>query len=138
MAGGIKKWKPTPEDIETIRVNSGLGLHQSHVALMVGKSLPTIMAYPECREAFQEGKAKTIAMVAGSLVSRALAGDTTSMIFYLKTQGGWKETTVQEHTGVMTTQHALLPPGGGIDFKKLSREEKRELDLLMSKASGKD
>ena len=34
-----------------------------------------------------------IAKVAGSLVKKALNGDTTSAIFYLKTQAGWKETS---------------------------------------------
>ena len=32
----------------------------------------------------------------------------TGMIFFLKTQAGWKETNVQEHTGANGT--ALQPP----------------------------
>jgi hypothetical protein len=49
-----------------------------------------------CREELDIGKAETIAKVAGSLVKKALNGDTTSAIFYLKTQAGWKETEVRE------------------------------------------
>ena len=38
-------------------------------------------------------KAETIAKVAGTLVNKALKGDTASAIFYLKTQAGWRETS---------------------------------------------
>ena len=35
-------------------------------------------------------------MVGVSLIKRALAGDTTAAIFYMKTQGGWKEPKDEE------------------------------------------
>ena len=40
---------------------------------------------------YKRGKAKAIAHVANGLLQKARAGDTTSSIFYLKTQGGWRE-----------------------------------------------
>jgi len=54
---------------------------------------------PAVSERYKVGKAKAIEEIAGSLVKNAKAGDTASAIFYLKTQAGWKETTVNEHTG---------------------------------------
>ena len=41
---------------------------------------------------YKKGKARAIGAIAQSLISKARAGDTTSMIFYLKTQAGWRET----------------------------------------------
>ena len=44
------------------------------------------------RAAYKRGKAKAIGKVAQGLLQKALAGDTTSSIFYLKTQARWRET----------------------------------------------
>ncbi len=41
---------------------------------------------------YKKGKAKAIGMVAKGLLTRAREGCTTSAIFYLKTQAGWRET----------------------------------------------
>lgn len=42
---------------------------------------------------YKRGKAKAIGVIAQGLINKARAGDTTSMIFFLKTQGGWRETS---------------------------------------------
>ena len=47
---------------------------------------------------YKKGKAKSILNVGNGLLEKAINGDTASAIFYLKTQAGWKETQVQEHT----------------------------------------
>jgi hypothetical protein len=44
------------------------------------------------RASYKRGKAKAIGKVAQGLLQKALAGDTTSSIFYLKTQARWRET----------------------------------------------
>ena len=49
---------------------------------------------PLVSEAYKKGRASQIATVAQNLVGKALDGDTTSMMFYLKTQAGWKETNI--------------------------------------------
>jgi hypothetical protein len=43
-------------------------------------------------ERYKRGKARAIGAIAQSLITKARAGDTASMIFYLKTQAGWRET----------------------------------------------
>lgn len=50
-------------------------------------------------ERYKRGKARAIGAIAQSLIAKARGGDTASMIFYLKTQGGWRETAVVEHSG---------------------------------------
>ncbi len=52
---------------------------------------------PEIAARYKKGKARVIGSVAQSLITKARAGDTASMIFFLKTQGGWRETTRIEH-----------------------------------------
>ena len=47
---------------------------------------------PEVSERYKRGKAKAIGSVAQGLLQKARSGDTTSAIFYLKTQAGWRET----------------------------------------------
>ena len=41
---------------------------------------------------YHRGKARAIGSIAQSLITKARNGDTASMIFYLKTQAGWRET----------------------------------------------
>jgi hypothetical protein len=98
-ARGPKPWEPTEEEIAKIKLYSGLGSTQEQVGKLIGKSVDSITRNETAKQAFEKGKAETIAKVAGTLVQKALKGDTTSAIFYLKTQAGWKETSVNEHTG---------------------------------------
>jgi hypothetical protein len=46
---------------------------------------------------YKRGKAKVIGVIAQGLINKARSGDTTSMIFFLKTQAGWRETASLEH-----------------------------------------
>ena len=60
---------------------------------------------PEVGERYKRGKAKAIAHVANGLLQKARSGCTTSSIFYLKTQAGWRETAAIEHSGTTTHEH---------------------------------
>lgn len=46
---------------------------------------------PEVLERYKKGRAKAVGSVAKSLIQQAQEGNLTAQIFYLKTQGGWKE-----------------------------------------------
>ena len=48
---------------------------------------------------YKKGKARAIGVIAQGLINKARSGDTTSMIFFLKTQAGWRETSRIEHLG---------------------------------------
>lgn len=54
---------------------------------------------PEIGERYKRGKAKAIEEVATSLIMKARNGDSACMMFYLKTQAGWRETNRTEVTG---------------------------------------
>jgi Helix-turn-helix domain len=49
---------------------------------------------------YKRGKAKAIGVIAHGLINKARSGDTASMIFFLKTRAGWRETSRLEHTGL--------------------------------------
>lgn len=69
----------------------------------------------EIGERYKKGKARAIGAIAQGLIQKARSGDTASMIFYLKTQGGWRETLQIE-------RHDEWSPEA-LDLSKLSDED---------------
>jgi hypothetical protein len=63
---------------------------------------------PEISERYKKGKAKAIRDVANGLRQQALSGDTTSAIFYLKTQAGWRETDRKDQGAVGQVTYTIL------------------------------
>ena len=60
---------------------------------------------PDISERYKRGKAKAVGAVAQNLIKKAREGDNSCMMFYLKTQAGWRETQQVDHTssdGTMT------------------------------------
>ncbi len=60
---------------------------------------------------YKRGRAKAIGAIAQSLIDKARSGNTTAMIFFLKTQAGWRETIAVEQvpeTEVTTLDMSLL------------------------------
>ena len=55
---------------------------------------------PGIAERYKRGKARAIGAIAQGLIAKARGGDTASMIFYLNTQAGWRETTAVEYSTV--------------------------------------
>lgn len=90
----------TPEQKAEVETLAAL-LSQDQIADWFGIVRNTFRAIcdrdPEVNERYKRGKAKAIAHVAQGLLMKARGGCTTSSIFYLKTQGGWRETDRHEH-----------------------------------------
>lgn len=96
----------TDDQVREVETLAAL-LNQDQIADYFGISRRTFSAIcnrdEEVLSRYKRGKAKAIAHVANGLLQKARAGDTTSAIFYLKTQAGWRETTRIEHDGKVET-----------------------------------
>lgn len=57
---------------------------------------------PEVAERYKRGRAKAVGAVAQSLIAKARGGNVVAMIFFLKTQGGWRETDRHEQVAAPT------------------------------------
>ena len=87
----------TEQQLDEVEKLSGLGLTNEQIASFMKISQPTLRKW--AGERLEVGKAKALASVSSSLFSAIKKGNITAMIFYLKTQAGWKETERHEHTG---------------------------------------
>jgi DNA-binding XRE family transcriptional regulator len=91
---------PSTESRLLATVMSSCGFPQAQIAERIGVDAKTLRrAY---REELNSGKITASAMVAQSLFRKATGTgpqSVTAAIFWLKTQAGWKETQVNEHTG---------------------------------------
>jgi hypothetical protein len=95
--GGRKAWVPTAEELEQIENYVAIGLNQEQIAVVIGRSVDSLDRH--CRHQLDSGKFKANAKIGGRLFEKAMGGDTAALIFWAKTQMGWKETDRHEHTG---------------------------------------
>jgi len=111
MAQG-KKYTPSDKDQQLVTQMAAVGITQEQIAAVIGITHETLNKYYQ--EELLTAKSKVIAKVAGTLVNKALKGDNTCMIFYLKTQGGWRETNnlEVEHKGSVAIIQEYNPKDG--------------------------
>jgi len=88
------------EDLKKCTALAGLGLTNQQVAAYFGMGKSSfqekIKRYPGLCAAMKKGRASRVAQVSGKLMQLIDGGNLTAIIFYLKTQGRWKE--ANEHT----------------------------------------
>jgi hypothetical protein len=89
--------KPTDETRKLVETSSGLGLPHESIAVLVGIDDKTLRKY--YRNELDSGKAKAHVKIAQTLYQKATAGDTTSLIWWTKSQMRWSETVKNEVTG---------------------------------------
>ena len=87
-------------DLKQVESLAANGLTQEQIASALGISESTLTKRKkentDFTDAIKRGKAKGIALVTNKLMESIKGGNMTGMIFFLKTQAGWKETNVQE------------------------------------------
>ena len=100
--GRPKAWEPNNEDYEMVEKLAAV-LTQAQLADIFGVSYSTFKNYLRDDErlsgSYKKGKAAAISAVGTSLLRQARAGNITAMIFYLKTQAGWRDKVEVEHSG---------------------------------------
>ena len=91
---GRPAYEPTDEIRRQILAMRAYGLTTDQISGIIKLNKMTMYKY--YRDELENGHAMAIAKVAESLYRKAVEGDTTSAIFYLKTQANWTETTKNE------------------------------------------
>lgn len=89
MAQG-KKYNVNEKDKELVIQMSSVGISHEQIAAVIGITHDTLVKYYKIE--LDTSKSKAIAKIGGRLYQKALKGDNTCMIFYLKTQARWHET----------------------------------------------
>lgn len=87
--GGWPAHEPTEDLREKVRMWAAVGTTQEVIASELKISVDTLAKY--YRDELDEATNRGVANVASTLYAKAIAGDVTSMIFYLKTRGRWSE-----------------------------------------------
>lgn len=88
---GRKKFQPTPEELKLAQGLSGYGLTQEQIASLIrdGISVDTLTKY--FRAYLNKGKSTACAKIAKRAFDKAMEGDSTMLIWWTKTQMGWRE-----------------------------------------------
>lgn len=98
--GQGKKFVPTDDERKAVSQMAAVGITHEQIAMVVregGIDADTLKKH--FKEELRTSRIKANAKIGGTLFNRAVNGDTTAAIFWAKTQMGWKETSVNEHTG---------------------------------------
>ena len=90
--------KPKKEfDLAEVERLASLGLTREQIAASLGASVSTIYGRlrddEEFSDAVKRGEAQGISAVASRLMEQINEGNTTAMIFYLKSRAGWRESS---------------------------------------------
>jgi hypothetical protein len=87
---GPKPHQPTDATRQTVSLHATVGTRQEVIAEILGISVDSLQRH--YRSELDTSREKANANVGGALYKKAMAGDTASMIFWLKTRARWRET----------------------------------------------
>ena len=115
------QFQPTDEDRALVEQLAAFGIPVESMTLFVkdkaGKSISEKTLRKHFAKELDQGEMKANFKVAQTLFKKAISGDTTSMIFWLKTRARWKESPQQvELTG---------KDGGPVEQKTTVVDEKQ-------------
>ena len=88
--------EPTKATRDTVQMHALVGTPQEVIADVLNIDPKTLRKY--YRNELDLAKAKANAKIGGALFNKAIAGDTTAMIFWMKTQAGWRERQEIDHS----------------------------------------
>jgi uncharacterized protein YjcR len=99
MAEGVGRpaHQPTDQNRLQVKTLAAVGIRFEDIARKLGISADTLTKY--YAQELEEGRIDANAAIGKSLYEQAKSGNTSAMIFWLKTRAGWKETNSLELTG---------------------------------------
>jgi hypothetical protein len=112
---GRKPYEFTQEDRDRVEKMAGVGVGQKQIAALINDGIDEDTLVKHFGKELQQGRAKAHAKVGGKLFQKCMDGDTTSIIFYCKTQMGMREIQSIEHTGNLPSINVNLTKPNGND-----------------------
>jgi hypothetical protein len=94
---GAPPHEPTKASRDAVRLYAAMGTPQEDIGRLLKIDVKTLYKY--YREELDLGLVAANAQIGGALFKKAMGGDTTAMIFWLKTRAGFKEAKHEEKTG---------------------------------------
>ena len=97
---------PTEATRQTVQMHTMVGTTQADIARVLDIDEKTLRKY--YRDELDLAKAKANATIGGALFNKAKGGDTSAMIFWMKTQAGWRETKEPDEAPDLAAALALI------------------------------
>lgn len=108
----------TDEQMRLVEEYASLGITWDGIASIMGISRATLIR--KCEAAYHRGIHSANAKIAGALYSKAIAGDTASMCFWLKCRARWREKDREDVDRVEMTGKDGAPLWGSAHDKLVS------------------
>jgi hypothetical protein len=90
---------PSDQEKAQVELLSGYGIPFEQIAIMIRDGISPSTLRRHFADELLKGKGKANAQVGRGLFQKAMAGDTSAMIWWSKSQMKWSETVKQELTG---------------------------------------
>jgi hypothetical protein len=119
--------EPSKESRQLVQLHATIGTPQAVIADILGIDGKTLTKY--YREELDQALARANASVGGALFNKATKGDTTAMIFWMKTRAGWRE---KQEVDLTSSDGSMTPQA--LNLKNLSDTELEAMGKLMAKA----
>lgn len=87
---------PTRASRELVQLHTTMGTPQTVLARVLDIDPKTLRKH--YRDELDLAQAQANATIGGALFNKAKKGDTTAMIFWMKTRAGWRETKNLDHS----------------------------------------
>jgi hypothetical protein len=82
-------YKPTADSKQIVQLHATIGTRQDNIARILGIDKKTLRKY--YKDELDLGMDKANAAIGGALFNKAKSGDTSAMIFWMKTRARWAE-----------------------------------------------
>jgi hypothetical protein len=113
-----KPHDPTQATREVVKLHALVGTRQEVIADILEIDDKTLRKY--YREELDQSLSKANAAIGGALFNKAKGGDTSAMIFWLKTRAGFRERQEIDHT---SSDGSMTPRVDGVTIEVISADE---------------
>ena len=104
---GRKPFEPTAKERQQVEALAGVGLPHDQIGALLRDGVCTDVIRQYFAKELKAGKAKASAKIGQTLFNRAIGGETAALIWWTKSQMGWKE---KRELDISNPDGTLKPP----------------------------